>query len=176
MPVACDKAGNGGTGGNCWPVGGCAPDFPHPLTAADVATLDSGAALVAYLVQRDASPGVCDMRSTSPHLSRFDRDGSKTLVQGLTEGKIDPGIWRGCLDAALGGAPRDVGAALVDAVAIGYHGLALDGDLETSPPLQARLAALQGVYIQRPTGQDGDPKTTNAVFDELGRIDHGVFV
>ena len=150
-------------------LGGCAPNFPHPLTAADVASLDSGAALVAYLLQRDASPGVCDMRSTSPHLPRFDRDASKALVQGLTEGKLDPGIWRSCLDAALDGAPRDVGAPLIDALALGYRGLALDGDLETSPPLQARLAALQGVYIKRPTGQDGDPKTTNAVFDELRR-------
>jgi hypothetical protein len=139
------------------------------MTAAEVAGFDSGEALVAYLAQRDASPAVCDVRSRDPHITRFDRDTATTLVSALEEGRVDPQLWQRCVGAALEGGSRDAATQLVDAVGDGYHELAGDRAIETSPPLQARLAALQAVYIQRPNGRNGDPKTMSGVFDDLRR-------
>jgi hypothetical protein len=139
------------------------------MSAADLARLDSGAALVAYLGQRDASPAVCDPRSGGPHLARFDRDTSAALVRALVGGKIDLQLWRGCADAVVGGGSREEVAALIDAAADGYRALATDRDLETSPALQARLAVLQAGYIERPNGKDGDATNTARAFDDLRR-------
>jgi hypothetical protein len=148
---------------------GCAPALPRPMSAADLARLDSGAALVAYLGQRDASPAVCDPRSGGPHMARFDRDTSAALVRALEDGQIDPQIWRRCADAVVDGGSREEVVSLIDAAADGYRALATDRALETSPALQARLAVLQAGYIERPTGKDRDPATTAQGFDELRR-------
>ncbi len=150
-------------------LGGCGVSFPHPMTAADVARLDSGDALVAYLAQRDASPAVCDLRAAGPNVIRFDRDLATTLIRGLDDGKVDLSLGRACIDAALEGGSPEVAAELIDAVGRGYHSLANDRAIETSPALQARLAILQAIYIERPSGKDGDPKTMDGIFDHLRR-------
>ena len=152
-------------------LGGCGVgvSFPHPMTAADLATLDSGDALVAYLAQRDASPAVCDLRSTGPHVTPFDEEMATTLVRGLDEGKVDLSLGRACIDAALEGGSPAVAAQLVDAVGRGYQSLANDGALETSPSLEERLAILQAIYLERPSGKDGDPKTMDRIFEQLRR-------
>jgi len=49
-------------------VCGCAPQFPSPMTAAQLVQYNSGPALVAYLAQSDASPTVCDLHALSPHV------------------------------------------------------------------------------------------------------------
>jgi hypothetical protein len=148
-------------------LGGCLPELPHPVTAADVASLDSGGALVAYLGQRDANPVVCNSRSGGGHLSHFDQPKSEELVAGLHDGRVDPGLWRRCVEAAFDARSPADGVALLDAIGHGYLELATDSDLEKSPALQPRLAALQAVYIERPRGQDGDPKVMAPIFDEL---------
>ncbi len=150
-------------------LGGCGVSFPRPMTAADIANLDSGDALIAYLAQRDASPAVCDLRSTGPHVTRFDRDMATVLVRGLDDGKVDLSLGHACIDAALESGSQEIAAQLIDAVARGTHSLATDRALETSPALQARLAILQAVYLERPSGKDGDPKTMDGIFDALRR-------
>jgi hypothetical protein len=150
-------------------LGGCRGSFPHPMTAADVAGLGSGDALVAYLAQRDASPAVCDLRATGPHVSRFDHDVATALIRGLDEGRVDLSLGRACIDAALEGGSPEVAAELIDAVGRGYQSLADDRALETSPALQARLAVLQSIYIERPQGKDGHPETMDGIFDDLRR-------
>jgi hypothetical protein len=47
---------------------GCAQRFELPMTAAEAAAHGTGAALVAYLGQPDASASMCDLRGTGPHL------------------------------------------------------------------------------------------------------------
>jgi hypothetical protein len=150
-------------------LGGCEASFPHPMTAADVAHLDSGDALVAYLAQPDASPGVCNPKSRGPHLAQLERDTAAALVRGLDDGKIDLMLGQKCLERALENGSRAVGAAVIDAVGRGYQSVVTDRDLETSPTLQARLATYQAIYMERPSGQDGDPKMMGAIFADLRR-------
>jgi hypothetical protein len=150
-------------------LGGCEAGLPRPLTAADAASYDSADALVAYLAQRDASPAVCDARRSGPHVRRVDGELAAALIRGLADGKVEAARWRACAGAAIESASPDGATALIDAIVDDYRSLASDRALETSPALQARLAALQAVYIQRPWGRDGDPKITKPIFDELRR-------
>jgi hypothetical protein len=62
---------------------------------------------------------------------------------------------------------------LIDAIGDGYPALATERDIETSPGLQARIAALQSVYIGRPSGQDGDAKVMARIFDKLRTLYFG---
>jgi len=148
-------------------LGGCAPPFPRPLTAADVAQLDSGAALITYLAQRDASPAVCDTRSAGAHVSRFDWNRSEALVHGLVHGQIAPELWRRCVDAALAGGSPDDAAQVLGAIARGARDIATDSDVEKVPALQAYLATLQAAYLERPSGRNGEPRTITPIFDDL---------
>jgi hypothetical protein len=148
---------------------GCTPSFPAPMTAQDLARLDSGEALVAYLGQPEANPAVCDLRAGGPHLRHFDRGVATPLVEGLAEGRVGPEVWRRCADGVLDGTTPDAAAQLLDAVARGYRDLIEDGDLEKSPALQARAGALQELYIDRPPGIDAHPAELGPVIDELRR-------
>src|SRR5262245_6122152 len=146
---------------------GCAAPFPRPMTASDLARLDSGDALVAYLHAPGASPAVCDLRASGPHLTHFDAGVATTLVDALADGRIEPDLWRACADRVLASAPPAGAAALFDATTRGYRDLFGNHDLETSPALQARLTALQKQYIERPTGLDADPRSVAPAFEEL---------
>ena len=146
----------------------CTSTLPQPMTAADVAELDSGEALVAYLRQPGASPAACDLQAKGPHVSRVDEDLATAFVGGLTDGQIDPALWRRCADGLFGGAPPEGKAALFGAVADGYRALIEDPTFETSPALQARLAAIQTGYIERPVNLPA-PAPPGDPFDELRR-------
>jgi hypothetical protein len=148
---------------------GCAGSLPSPMMGHDLARLDSGEALLAYLGEPGASPAVCDPRARGPHLGHFDDGVASELVAGLADGEIDPDLWRRCADAALDGAPPEQAAALLDAVARGYRKLVEDADLEKTPALQARAAAIQRLYIERPAGLDAHAATLYPVTDELRR-------
>ncbi len=141
--------------------------LPHPLTAADVARFDSGSALVTYLGQRDADPAVCDTRSPSSHISHFDQLRAATLVRGLNEGKIDPGLWQRCVAAALDSGPPGDAAAIIDVIGRGYRDLATNDAFEKSPAMWSHIGALQTAYIGRPVGKNGDAKEMAKSFDEL---------
>jgi len=113
-------------------LGGCAPPFPRPLTASDVAQLDSGAALITYLAQRDASPAVCDTRSAGAHVSRFDWNRSEALVHGLVHGSWHLGFAR---PEGHGGAREveHVAEHAVDALGLALHALEEIALLEDAP-------------------------------------------
>lgn len=147
----------------------CGPTFPRPMTAGDLARLDSGEALVAYLHAPGASPAVCDLAAAGPHLTHFDAGVAAALVGGLTDGQIASELWRGCADRVLTSAPGAGASALLDAVADAYRDLIRSPDLETSPALQARLSAMQKQYVERPTGVDADPPSVDPAFAELRR-------
>jgi len=150
-------------------AGGCAHEFPLPMTAAELAAYDSGDALVAYLGQTDASPTVCDLRATGPHLSTVDDDARRALVRGLGEGEVTPELWRRCADALVrSSAPGDA-SALVDAVGRGYRTLIRNRGFEREPELQARLAMMQRFYIERRHGVDGNAAVDDKLFAELRR-------
>jgi len=149
-------------------AGGCGARLPNPMTAADVARLDSGKALVAYLAEPDARPAVCDARAPGPHLTHFDAPVATTFVEGLTAGQIPPPVWRQCADGVLASSPL-AGRALIDATWPAYRDLIVDGALEASAPMQAQVATLQDLYIQRPTGVDGQPNVVGPVADDVRR-------
>src|SRR5262249_27536626 len=131
-------------------LAGCESAFPHPMRAEDLSRFPSGDALVAYLAQRGASPAVCDLRATGPHLSHYDADVRDALVQGLIDGRIEPRVWRQCLGAALPDLSPESAALLLDAVGRGYRSLLRRDELEKSTALQTRLAAMQSLYLERP--------------------------
>jgi hypothetical protein len=159
----------------CWQTGvgfafalaGCGASLPRPMTAQDLARLESSDALVAYLAQPDASPSVCDPRAAGPHVRHVDARALSSVVGGLTSGRIDPAVWRRCVDALAGAPPVNV--ALVDAVARRYLALFEERGLETSPALRERLAAMQGFYIERPAALDGHPDVMGPILDEIRR-------
>jgi hypothetical protein len=146
-----------------------APQFPLPMTAAQLAGYDSGPALVAYLGQPDAAPTVCDLRARGPHLSLFDDDKLRWLVRGLTDGLVAPELWRRCANTVLSSEIPDVAAALLDAVGRGYRALIRRSELETDPSLQARLVAAQRLYIERKNGIDGHARVDEPLVAELRR-------
>src|SRR5215471_13621601 len=129
-------------------LAGCSAAYPRPMTARDLARFDSGDALVTYLAQADASPTVCDSQAKGPHVSRVDDDVRESLVRGLTDGRIEPQVWRRCVDAVLAGSSTPGAAMMLEVVGRGYRSLIQNGDLETSPALQARLAAMQALYLE----------------------------
>jgi len=61
----------------------------------------------------------------------------------------------------------EAAAMLLDAVGRGYRSLIKEGDLETSPALQARLTAMQMLYLERAHGSDGHASVVSSMFDEL---------
>ncbi len=132
----------------------CATEsFRLPMTAQQLAFYNSGPALVAYLGQPDASPAVCDPRSQGPHLVGCTEKMSRALVDGLVEGKVDPGLWRRCVDALVGTASPDAAGAFIDAISRAYVKLLEDDRFEGSTPLQLRLNAMQELYLARTQNQ-----------------------
>lgn len=150
-------------------VAGCAQQFPLPMTAAQLATYDSGPALVAYLGQPDASPTVCDPRAQGPHLRTFDDKARESLVSGLTDAQIEPGLWRRCANVLLVGSPPDSAAALLDAVGRAYRTLIKSADFEKVPALQDRMEVMQRLYLGRKSGIDGHPGVVGPMFEDLRR-------
>jgi hypothetical protein len=133
----------------CIAAAGCATEsFRLPMTAQELAYYNSGPALVAYLGQPDASPAVCDPRSQGPHI-RCTEKVSRSLVDGLVTGNVDPSLWRRCVDVLIGTAPVDAAAAFIDATSKAYVKLMLDDTFELSTPLQNRLSAMQELYLAR---------------------------
>ena len=148
-------------------VCGCAEKFPLPMTAAQLIQYDSGPALVAYLAQSDASPTVCDLHARGPHLSRMTADVRTALVSGLVDGKIEPVLWRRCVDVLLKRLPRDEVPALFDDVGHAYRKILVDSDLERSPSLAEGLATLHRLYLERPSGLEGNAKARESLVGDL---------
>jgi hypothetical protein len=139
------------------------------MTAAQVATFDSGAALVAYLGQPDASPTVCDPRAKGPHLRTFDGKTRTLLVRGLADGGIKPDLWRRCASVLLRGSPPEDAASLLDAIGRAHRKLLKASDFEKRPDLQDRVGVMQQLYLGRKNGIDGHLDMDKPMFDALRR-------
>lgn len=150
-------------------VYGCEKRFPLPMTAAELVSYDSGAALVAYLGQPDANPTVCDLRARGPHVSALNDEVRTSLVEGFADGRIDRTLWRRCVEVLLNGPSRENAASLIDAIGVAYQDVLKDSDFEKSRALQDRLAVMQQVYMERRNGMDGHPKIDEPMFDDLRR-------
>lgn len=96
-------------------LGACA-HAPRPILASDVAEGKRGASLSAYLGQRDANATVCDLNARGPHLAAVNARVRDDLIDGLSDGRIPPPVWRQCVDAISRSADRETKAALFDAV------------------------------------------------------------
>src|SRR5262249_18983057 len=131
---------------------GCVEHFAMPMTASQLAQSPSGAALVAYLGQPDASATVCDLDAAGAHLTIADQDVRAALVDGLAAGRVEPPIWRSCVDAMLRPADRESAASLLDAIGRSYRKLLADSHFERDPAMQARVAAMHEVYLERTNG------------------------
>ena len=119
------------------------------MTASELATYDTGPALVAYLAQPDASASVCDSKARGPHVGAPVAPMREAFVRGLTDGRVAPEIWEPCADALLKRATPDEAASLLDEIGHAYKSTLKDGKLETSPELQARVATMQKLYLER---------------------------
>jgi len=146
---------------------GCAPQFPLPMTAAQLAQHNSGPALVAYLSQSDASPSVCDLQALSPHVSKITAGVGVALVDGMLDGKINSVLWRRCVDVLIAELPRDQAAPLFDELGHAYRRTLADTDLEMNPSLAERLATLHRFYLERPAGLDDNPKFRETMSAEI---------
>lgn len=159
----------------CWLVlcaalgSGCFEALPRPMTAAGMTAFDSGAALVHYLGQADASPVVCDLRAQGPHLTALREDTRATLVASLREGQVPPALWRRCVAALLRSAPPEASASLLDDIGWAYRRLLRSEELERSPHLQERLDAMQQIYLGRRPGSDGHAAVLGRLFADLRR-------
>ena len=69
----------------------CGRAYPRPFTAEQMAKVDSGDALVAYLDQPGATAAVCDRTSQGPHFRRSRPNDFADLVDGLVDGSVAPG-------------------------------------------------------------------------------------
>ena len=123
--------------------------YALPMTAAELAAHGNGPALVAYLGQPDAGAGVCDLSLPGPHLAKLDREVSKDLVEALREGRISPAVWASCASALLRSAPHRDSSTLLDEVLSTYSDLITDDHFEADAALQARLAVLRQLYLER---------------------------
>jgi hypothetical protein len=118
--------------------------LPVPLTAADVPA-GGAPALVGYLSQPDANPAVCD--GVGPQHPLFGGDPAEALGEGLRDGRIPPRRWAACASRIL-----DHGDWLLGPITTDYARLATDPVLERSSLMQARLAAMHQVIVERPVG------------------------
>ncbi|MDR0480460.1 MAG: hypothetical protein LBG66_01085, partial [Gallionellaceae bacterium] len=119
-------------GGFCCLAAGCATP-PKPMTAQDMTTLGTSDALVTYLAQPDATPAVCDTKSTGPHLTQFTPDFQDALIDGFTKGKIAPTLWARCVKRVLRNLPADSVASFYDRLVSEYRTLLRSSDIEKDP-------------------------------------------
>ncbi|MDB4889499.1 MAG: hypothetical protein JWL61_1354 [Gemmatimonadetes bacterium] len=130
----------------------CTRHFPMPMTAAQLAEEKDDGALIAYLGQRDASPTVCDLDARGPHLLALDADLRGELMDGLSDGRIPPSIWRDCVDRLMKSADRQSAVPLFDAVARSYEIALTDPRVEYDDKVQKRLAAMHALLLDRRNG------------------------
>jgi len=136
------------------------------MTAEELRGYRNGSALITYLSQLDASTSVCDQNSIGPHMVLTD-DTSKSLAAALRDGKVTLATWEECVDALLRSAARERTATLLDAILAVQSDLLLDKHLESDTGLQARLATLSRVYLERPTDVAARPQSSQAAVSDI---------
>jgi hypothetical protein len=155
--------------GSLLAVAACAPvpTFPLPMTATDLVRNGTGPALVAYLSQPAASPGVCDPEARGPHLVTLDDGGVQALVEAFEDDKIAPDLFRRCAEHLL---RTPAGVPLLNRMGGTYRDLVRRGsEVDKDPRLEHRLSALLALYVERPQGTDPDPERLRGWSAELER-------
>ena len=137
------------------------------MTAAELATYDTGPALVAYLGQPDASAAVCDDRARGPHIGALVPEMQKALVRGLVDGKITPDVWLACADTLVKRAQPEDAASFLDETGRAYRSLVKDSKFETTPAMQARVVAMQRLYLERKNRIHDGHDALASLFDDL---------
>lgn len=149
-------------------TGGCSePTFTLPMTANEMASHGSGAALVAYLGQPDASVAVCDGSAAGPHVEALDEDGVEDFVDGLVKGTVVPDTWSACAQKMIKSGSSASTALLLNEMGQAYRELLGSKEIESSLDVEMRLAALHRVYLERKSGSLGKRDVVEPLFEEL---------
>lgn len=128
----------------------CTRHLPMPMTAAQLAEQKSGRALTAYLGQRDASPAVCDLGASGPHVAHADVHDA--MMDGLLEGGISPALWHDCMGRLIRSTDRETATSLLDAVARSYEKTLADRYVEDSAIVRGQVNAMHALLLDRPGG------------------------
>lgn len=131
---------------------GCGARYPSPFTAEQMARLNTGDALVAYLSQPGATAAVCDRTSQAPHFERASDDDFESLVDGLRGGAVEPDLWQRCTMLMLEHMPRAEAPRLLEAMVRGDRALLSSSAVESDPKAQARTEAMHRALLLRPRG------------------------
>jgi hypothetical protein len=126
-----------------------APGLRPPITAERLATAGGPDALVAYLGQRGADPGVCEAGSG---VLRAGETVGRQLVTALREGSVPPEAWGTCADAVLRDGDAARSSDLLAWVLRAAADLVADDRIEEDAEVQARLAVLERTYSGRAAG------------------------
>src|ERR1700733_2166319 len=148
-------------------LAGCGPAFPLPMTAGQLVQYGTGAALVEYLGQPDASPEVCNVSARGPHLPGFPPAIRDALVDGFNSGAVPPAQFDKCVDTALKGIANDDAIALLDAVVTAYGKLFTSKPLADAPRAAARVEVAARLYLDRRAGLDAHAAVVKPVVDDL---------
>lgn len=125
---------------------GCRHVFPVPYTVEQLradAPQFSGEALVHYLAQPHADPGVCDVR-VDPVLPKQDETLVEPLVEALEHVDVEPTIWKECALMLMPGLAPENRERMLGRLGRGVLWL-FDEDDSTG-----RLVAIHDVLIRRP--------------------------
>ena len=143
----------------------CGPPLPLPVTASQLHAQWSGPVLVEYLGQADASASVCSLPPGTAAQSRawLSQDVRVSLMFGLSNGVIPPPRWRACADQLVRSADAASAVLLLDAVVAEYTHAISDGQLDRDPRRQARVDALQSVYLGRPADRSSHSQVIAAL-------------
>lgn len=132
---------------------GCTPQhrrtLPLPMTATQAVNHGTGEALAVYLSQQDASPSICDMLGTGPHLTTLTDDLRVSLVDGLVNGTIRPRTWQRCAGLLLSVLSEEHCGLLLDALALAYRDMLKDAALAHDPALVERLSTIHHLFLHR---------------------------
>ncbi len=147
---------------------GCATaQLEMPMTAARAVQYNNGPALVAYLGQPDASPQLCDVQGTGPHLPAMTPELRKALVDGLHYGHIPPATFRRCANAVMKRFSAEDTASLFDALFDAYHKMLVAKDLDGNPSEVERLSTIQRMYLDRQPGRDPHPAVLTPLLADI---------
>src|SRR5271166_4178530 len=110
---------------------GCAPAYPSPFTAQDMAKMGTAKALVHYLGQPGATADVCDRKTQGPHFQGSAPEDYARLADALVDGDVRPELWQRCAMILLASAPSPDSASLLDAMSHAYRRLLKQSAVET---------------------------------------------
>lgn len=135
--------------GACGPTARLHRNYALPMTAARLARINNGDALVSYLRQRDANPAVCVPSPSHPHVRLHSRRELEDAVDGIGRG-VRVEKWASCMSGLLRTLPAPLARVVVDRLLERYAERIVYPRLDRDRELRAQVAALRRVYEERP--------------------------